>query len=183
MKLLFEFLPVLLFFIAFKAYDIFIATGLAMAVSLGQISWLLYRKKQVEPMQWISFIIILLFGSLTIVFHNEQFIKLKPTVLYWTFALILILGKYIFKMNFIRKLMGNQIQLKRESENKVWGDLNIAWISFLVILGALNLYVASNYSSEIWNNFKLSTFGILIIFVIVQGIWISKHIDPETIEQ
>ncbi len=183
MKLLFEFLPVLIFFIAFKAYDIFIATGVAMAVSLMQISWLIYRKKHVEPMQWISFVIILLFGSLTILFHNEQFIKLKPTVLYWAFALILIFGKFILKVNFIQKLMGNQIQLKRESENFVWGYLNAAWILFLVILGALNLYVAYTYKSEIWNNFKLSTFGILTIFVIGQGIWISKHIDPETIEQ
>lgn len=183
MKLLFEFLPVVLFFIVFKVYDIFTATAVAMAVSLAQISWLLLKKKRIEPMQWISFVIILMFGALTIIFHNEQFIKLKPTVLYWAFALILIVGKIIFKVNFIHKIMDDQIRLKSESEDKVWENLNAVWISFLAILGGLNLYVANNYSSDIWNNFKLSTFAIFFLFVIGQGIWLAKHMDTEAMDQ
>lgn len=183
MKLLFEFLPILLFFIAFKAFDIFIATGVAMTVSVTQIAWLLFKKKRVEPMQWISLVIILLFGTLTIIFHNEQFIKLKPTVLYWSFGLVLIIGRVFFKINFIHKLMGEQIKLRRESEDKVWDKLNVVWILFLITLGCINLFVAYNFSSDTWNNFKLSTFGILLMFVILQGVWISRHIEDEDIPE
>jgi intracellular septation protein len=179
MKLLFEFLPIVLFFIAFRVFDIFTATVIAMATSVLQITWLIYRKKRVETMQWISLGLILIFGGLTVLLHNEQFIKIKPTILYWSFALILVVGKLLLKKNLIEKIMGEQIKLKETSEVRVWNLLNLAWILFFTFLGGLNLYVAQSYSSDIWNTFKLSTFGILIIFVIIQGVWLTKHIQTE----
>lgn len=179
MKLLFEFLPIVLFFIAFKAFDIFIATTVAMAASILQITWLIYKKRRVEPMQWLSLALILVFGGLTIFLHDEQFIKIKPTILYWSFALILILGKLVLNKNLIQKVMGEQIKVRKSSEAKIWNILNIVWILFFACLGSLNLFVANNYSSDIWNSFKLSTFGILIVFVIFQGIWLTKYLESD----
>lgn len=179
MKLLFEFLPIVIFFIAFRVFDIFIATAIAMSVSVLQITWLIFRKKRVETMQWISLALILVFGGLTVFLHNEQFIKIKPTILYWMFAIILLAGKVFIKKNLIQKVMGEQVKIKKTSESQIWNILNLAWIIFFTTLGGLNLYVANNYSSDIWNTFKLSTFGILFIFVIGQGIWLTKHMDVE----
>src|SRR5689334_19533995 len=126
MKLLFDVFPVLLFFIAFKASDIFVATAIAIAASFAQIGWLWLRKKPIDKMLWMSVGIITLFGGATLVFKNETFIKWKPTVLYWLFAGALIVGATLFRKNLVRSVMESQVTLPDE----VWKKLLASWIAF-----------------------------------------------------
>jgi intracellular septation protein len=175
-KFLFDLFPLALFFVAFKLFDIYIATAVAIASSFAQIGWLFFRKKKIDPMLWVTLVIVTVFGGATIYFHNENFIKWKPTVLYWLFASALLIAQFGFKTNFMRKLMGKELELP----DAVWSKVNISWALFFASFGVLNLYVAFNYSTEIWVSFKL--FGwivLMIIFIIGQGIWLHKYIPND----
>jgi intracellular septation protein len=175
-KFLFDLFPLVLFFAAFKLYDIYVATGVAIAASFFQIGWLYFRKKKIDPMLWVTLVIVTVFGGATIYFQNENFIKWKPTVLYWLFASALLIAQFGFNTNFMRKLMGKELVLPDD----VWSKVNISWALFFAFFGVLNLYIAYNFPTEIWVNFKL--FGwivLMIIFVIVQGIWLHKYIPND----
>jgi intracellular septation protein len=197
MKLLFDLFPVILFFVVFRLAGsnpeaaqafgshylsalvsggevtltqapILLATAVAILATIGQIGWLLARRKPVDNMLWVSLVIIVLFGGATIYFHDEQFIKLKPTVLYWCFALVLLASPLLLKKNLIKAMMGKQLSLP---EN-VWSRLNLAWGLFFSLMGALNLYIAFSFPLDFWVNFKL---GLMIVFVVLQSIYLSRH--------
>jgi intracellular septation protein len=172
MKFLFDLFPVLLFFIAFKLADIYVATIVAIATTILQISWLLFKKRKVEPMLWVSLVIIVVFGGATLIFKNETFIKCKPTVLYWAFALALLISNLKFNKNFIRSLMEKQMQLPEP----LWVKLLFSWILFFTAMGFINLFVAFNYTTEEWVNFKLfGSMGLMLLFVIGQSVVLAKH--------
>ncbi|MES1999532.1 MAG: septation protein A [Pseudomonadota bacterium] len=176
MKFLFDFFPILLFFIAYKFGGIYVATGVAIAASFVQIGWVMARGKKVEPMMWISLAIIVFFGGATLLLHNETFIKWKPTVLYWLFAVILLGGAWLFKKNFIRVMMEKQVSLP----DSVWNNLNLSWAAFFIVMGIANLYVAYNFSTDDWVNFKLfGTTGMMLVFVVIQSFMLSKHIQDK----
>jgi intracellular septation protein len=178
MKFLFDLFPIILFFIAFKFGDIYSATIVAMVATIGQILWVYYRHRKIDAMQWVSLIMILVFGSLTIFLHDKTFIQLKPTALYWLFSGALAISAQFFDKNWIQALMGKQVTLKAQSSKSAWSKLNIAWALFFFLMGVLNLYVAFNYSEDDWVNFKLfGSTGLLIIFVVIQGIWLSRHME------
>jgi intracellular septation protein len=181
MKFLFDLFPIILFFIAFKFGDIYTATIVAMVATIGQILWVYYRHHKIDAMQWVSLVMILVFGSLTIFLHNKTFIQLKPTALYWLFCGALLISAQFFNKNWIQVLMGKQITLKPKSSHTVWQHLNLAWSAFFFFMGALNLYIAFEYSEETWVNFKLfGSTGLLVGFVIIQGVWLSRHMEhPE----
>ncbi|SMC72016.1 intracellular septation protein [Polynucleobacter kasalickyi] len=179
-KLLLEILPIVAFFVAFKLFDIFTATAVAMAISVLQILWLKLRKHEVPKMQWFNLIIIMVFGGLTLVLHDESFIMIKPTILYWSFAAVLAISWFGFKKNLIKAVLGKEIALRPAVENEVWFKLNLGWVIYFVILGILNLWIAYNFSKDTWADFKLSTIGLLFIFVICQGVWLSKHMDHDS---
>src|SRR3954468_12438943 len=143
MKLLFDVFPVLLFFIAFKLYGIYAATAVAIGASFGQIGWLSLRGRKIDRMLWVSLGVITVFGGATLLFGNETFIKWKPTVLYWLFATSLIIGAAGFRKNLVRSVMEKQVTLPEE----VWRRLLASWIAFFAAMGALNLYVAYNFST------------------------------------
>ncbi len=187
MKFLFDLFPVILFFIAFKAYDIFVATGVAIAATLLQIGWVWLRHRKVENMMWISLVIIILFGGATLVFQDELFIKWKPTVLYWLFASILLGASLFLGKNLIRLMMEKQMVLP----DPVWQKLNLSWVVFFIFMGCINLYIAFNFSIDAWVNFKLfGSMGLMLVFVISQAIMIRKYLDtmipvtadPHTVE-
>jgi intracellular septation protein len=182
MKFLFDLFPIILFFIAFKFGDIYTATIVAMVATIGQILWVYYRHRKIDAMQWVSLVMILVFGSLTIFLHDKTFIQLKPTALYWVFSSVLFISSEFFKKNWIEVLMGKQVTLKAQNSHSVWMTLNRAWAAFFFFMGALNLYVAFEFSEEAWVNFKLfGSTGLLIVFVIIQGIWLSRHMEhPES---
>lgn len=202
MKFLFDLFPVILFFITFKWGEshpaaaqsladalltghsgaqasgdlapILLATMLTLLASLVQISYLLLRKRKVDAMLWISFIIIMVFGSATIYFHSETFIKWKPTVLYWCYGGAFVLAQFVFKKNLIRLAMETQVKLPEP----VWKRLSLAWIVYFLVMGCVNLYVAYNFSTSAWANFKLiSVVAIMPIFIVIQSLLLSKYLE------
>ncbi len=178
MKFLFDLFPIILFFVAFKLSDIYTATIVAMVATIVQILWVYYKHKKIDAMQWVSLGMIIVFGSLTIFLHDKTFIQLKPTALYWLFALTLFVSAQFFRKNWIQVLMGKQISLKPRHASSIWSILNTAWALFFFLMGALNLYIAFNYSEEIWVNFKLfGSTALLLVFVIIQGVWLSRHME------
>src|SRR5687767_10792974 len=175
MKFLFDFFPVILFFIAFKAADIYVATGVAIGATFLQVAWLKLRGRRVEPMLWASLAIIAVFGGATLVLQDETFIKWKPTVLYWLFGAVLA-GAALAGRNLIRALLSEQVQLPEPA----WTRLNASWIGFFAFMGALNLYVAYNYSTDLWVNFKLfGGIGLMLLFVVVQAAFIARHTEQQ----
>ncbi len=177
MKLLFDLFPVILFFVAYKVSGIYVATGVAIAATFAQIAWLKLRGKTVEPMLWISLAIIVVFGGATLLLHDETFIKWKPTVLYWLFAAILLGSQWIWNKNLMRTLMGSQLKLP----DAVWNKVNLSWSLFFLVAGALNLYVAFNFATDTWVNFKLfGLLGLMVVFVLAQGLFLAKHVQEES---
>ncbi|SRR5690554_977538 len=178
-KFLFDLFPLILFFIAFRFADIYTATAVAIAAGILQFLWLKLRAKTIETMHWINLLVIIVFGGATLFFQNDAFIKWKPTVLYWIFAAALVGGRLFFKKNLIHKLMGGQIQLPQLA----WDRLNLSWAGFFALCGALNLYVAfsGQFTESQWVNFKV--FGLMILmilFVILQSIWMSRYMKEDT---
>jgi intracellular septation protein len=177
MKILFDFLPIIAFFIAYKWGGIYIATGVAMAASFLQVLWSRYQTGQFEKIPLTTFIVIMFLGSATLFLRNEMFIKLKPTAVYWVLALSFF-GSQFFgnKKPLIQRLSEQAISMKTE----VWHKLNMSWVIFFGCLGALNLYIAYNFHTDVWVNFKL--FGTLICtiaFLIAQAIYMVKNRQPE----
>ena len=176
MKFLFDLFPVILFFVAFKVQGIYAATAVAIAASFAQIGWLWLRRRKIDAMLWVSLAIIVVFGSATLLLHDETFIKWKPTVLYWMFALVLSVSAVFFRKNLIRTMMGEQIQLP----DPAWNKLNFSWAGFFACMGFLNLYVAFNYSTDTWVNFKLfGGMGLMLAFVIGQGFFLAKYVEQK----
>lgn len=176
MKFLFDLFPVILFFIAYKLAGVYMATLAAIFATAAQIVFVWIKHRKVDKMLWISLILIVVFGGATLLLHDEQFIKWKPTVLYWTFAVGLLISATMFKKNLMRMAMGQHIQL----EDKVWRALNFAWSGFFVLMGVANWYVATYYSTDTWVNFKLfGSTGLTLAFVIIQSIWLARHIKQD----
>jgi intracellular septation protein len=178
MKFLFDLFPVILFFIAFKFFGIYTATAVAIIATIAQIIYSKLRHGKVEKMLMISGVIITVFGGATLLLKDPTFIQWKPTVLYWLFAVGLIGAQLIFKQNPIRSFMEKQISLPEA----VWSKLNLAWALLFVALGVLNLYVAFNYSQDIWVDFKLfGITGIMFIFIVGQTLILSKYLIHDQI--
>ncbi len=172
MKLLFDFFPIILFFIVFKIGGIYAATAVAIAATFAQIGWVWFRHRKVEPMLWLSLAVVVVFGGATLLFHNDTFIKWKPTVLYWLFAAILAGAQVLQGKNLMRSLMGKQMQLP----DPIWTKVNWSWVAFFAFMGVLNIAVAYNFSTDLWVDFKL--FGSLIltlVFVVGQSLLLSRH--------
>ena len=175
MKFLFDLFPVILFFVAFKFAGIYVATVVAMVATLGQIGWVWFRRRKVDTMLWVSFAVVTVFGGATLWLHDETFIKWKPTVLYWLFAGSLLVSSIMGK-NLIRALMEAQLKLP----HPVWQRLNASWVGFFTLMGFANLYVAYRFPTDIWVNFKLfGGMGAMLLFVLAQGLFLSKFIDEE----
>ncbi|OGS75815.1 MAG: septation protein A [Gallionellales bacterium GWA2_55_18] len=176
MKLLFDLFPVILFFVAFKIQGIYVATSVAIAATVAQIIWTKWRHGKVDTMLWVSFAIIGVFGGATLLLHDETFIKWKPTVLYWMFSAILLASNLFFKKNLMRSLLQEKIALPLH----IWNRLNLSWSLFFAALGFINLYVAFNYSTDDWVNFKLFGFtALMAVFILAQSVWLAKYVDEK----
>lgn len=174
MKFLFDFFPIVLFFIAYKFYGIYTATSVAMVASIAQVSAFWLKQRRFESMHIVTLITILFLGGATLLFHNELFIKWKPTAINWTFALILLGSQFIGQKNIIQKLLEKNVTLP----HKIWNRLNISWVIFLTLMGVINLYVAYSFNTDIWVNFKLfGVLGLTILFTIIQAVYLSRHVE------
>ena len=173
---MFDLFPVILFFAAFKFFGIYAATATAIAATIAQVAWVKWRHGKVDIMLWVSFGIILMFGGATLLLHDETFIKWKPTILYWVFAAALLGSNLLFKKNLMRTLMHEKLTLPV----KVWNRVNLSWGGFFAVLGVINLYVAFNYSTDTWVNFKLfGTTGLMLVFVVLQAMALAKYVDED----
>lgn len=178
MKLFFDFLPLILFFVAFKFAGIYVATSVAIAVSVGQMIWMHARRHPVSASQWLSLVIIVVFGGATLVLHDDTFIKWKPTVLYWSFGLALGLGKLVWRRDLLRKLIEQKDLVLPDG---IWSALTWWWTGFFVVMGVLNLYVAFNWPLEVWVNFKVwGGIGLTLLFALAQGVVLSRHMGQES---
>ena len=201
MKILFDFLPIALFFGMFKYAEgnkewaaglatdwlgfmvsggvvgpteapVLLATVVVIAATLAQIIWLKARGKKVDTMLWVSLALVTLLGGATIYFHSENFIKWKPTVLYWVMGTALLVGQLVFNKNGIKSLMGAQMKLP----DTVWRTVNFSWVGFFAVMGVVNLWVAFNFSTSTWVNFKLfGGLGLMLVFVLLQAVILNKH--------
>ena len=174
MKLLFDMFPVVLFFIAYKMYDIYTATAVIIVATIVQVLYVYIKHKRVEKIHIITLVLVVLLGGLTIVLQNEEFIKWKPTIVNWGFAAVFLGSHYIGQKPIIQRMMDSMIGLPE----RVWSRLSWLWILFFVLSGVANLYVAFNYDTDTWVNFKLfGLMGMTIIFIVLQGVYISRHIQ------
>ena len=149
---------------------------MAIVATVAQIGWLRWRNGRVEPMQWLSLGVIVVFGGATLVAQDETFIKWKPTVLYWLMGGGLLVAEYVFKRNGIRALMGSQLELP----DPVWRQLLHAWAGFFAAMGVINLWVAYHFDTDTWVNFKLfGGLGLMVLFVLAQAAYLSKHMKHE----
>ncbi|MBC7982614.1 MAG: septation protein A [Candidatus Obscuribacterales bacterium] len=177
MQILFEFLPIALFFAAYKFGDLFIATGVLIVAVVIQaiVQWIRHRK--ISPMMLTSAILVLVFGGMTLILQDTTFIMWKPTILYGLFAIAFTISRFFGVKTLIERLMGENIQLERS----VWQRLNWLWVVFFIGLGALNLYVAYNFDEPTWVNFKLfGLLGLTLVFGILQSIWLTNKIPNDT---
>jgi len=178
MKFLFDLFPVILFFVAFKFAGIYAATAVAIGATFLQIAVLLLLRRRIEPMLWVSLAIIVLFGGATLALRDETFIKWKPTVLYWMFAAVLAGSALLFRKNLLRAMLDAQVQLPEP----IWARLNWSWIGFFAFMGAANLVVAYNFTTDQWVNFKLfGGTGLLLLFVVIQAAFLARHVEERQV--
>ena len=180
MQFLLEYAPIILFFVAYKLKDIYFATGVAIAASVLAIAYAWFASKKVSSMQWLSLVIIVVFGGATLLLHDETFIKWKPSALYGAFALTLLFGKVALKRNWIQVIFK---QVHIQAPDALWGRLTWAWIAFFVFMAALNGYVASNFTLDAWVNFKVWwAMGLFLAFTIGNVALLAKYMqesEPE----
>lgn len=192
MKLLYDFFPVLLFFVAYKAYDIFVATGVIVVASLIQISVHWLRTRKVNRMHLVTALLVTIFGGITLALKDPAFIKWKPTVVNWLFAAVFLGSQFIGQKPIVQRMMegiyadthaekeGEDQAATLELSNNDWRALNSMWWVFFLILGTINLYVVYNFSEDTWVNFKLfGMLGLTLVFVLLQGIWIARKLPEE----
>jgi intracellular septation protein len=175
MKLFLDFFPILLFFTAFKLYDIYIGTGVLMAATVIQMGVIYTLDRKLSVMHKVTLVLILAFGTLTLALHDDRFIKWKPTVLYAAMAIGLLITVYSAKKNFLKMMLGKQLELP----DAIWMRLNQIWITYCVFMSAINAYVAVNFSTEAWVNFKLWGYAFPLVFLIGQGMYIAPHIQGD----
>ena len=184
MKLLFDFFPLVLFFGAFKLYDIYVATLVAMAASLAQVVFIRIRHRRFETTHLVTLFVILLFGGMTLIFQDDMFIKWKPTIVNWIFAVVVLGSQFIGKRTVLERLLGGQMQMPA----RIWKKVNVSWGLFFLVSGLLNLYVAFYFRTHLdeaartdfWVNFKVfGLLGLTLAFSIIQMMIVARYISTE----
>jgi intracellular septation protein len=204
MKIFFDLLPIILFFTAFKWGEghreqaaqwmthylgfavsggvvgpteapTLLATLVVVAVTLLQVIALKALRKPVDKMLWAGLVIVVVLGGLTLWFHDETFIKWKPTAIYWLMGGGLFVSEVLLGKKMLRQMMGGQVDVP----DAVWRQLGWAWVAFFAGMGVLNLYVAFNYPTDVWVNFKMwGSLGLTLVFTLAQGLYLGKHMSP-----
>lgn len=176
MKLLYDFFPIIIFFVIFKIWGIYAATVSAIVVSALQVLFYYLKHKSFEKMQVITLILIAVLGGATLAFHDPMFIKWKVSVINWGFGLVFLGSQFIGKKNLVERMLDEKIQLP----HTVWRNLNLAWVIYFIVLGCVNIFVVYHFSTNAWVNFKLfGVLGLTLIFVILQSIYLAKHLKHE----
>lgn len=175
MKQLLDFIPLIIFFALYKMYDIYVATGALIVASAIQIALTYALFKRVEKMQVITFLMVAVFGGMTIFLHDENFIKWKVTIVYAIFSIGLAVS-HLMGRSAIKGMLGKEISLP----DHAWAKLNWAWVAFFSLCAGLNIYIAFSLPLDVWVNFKV--FGLLAAtfgFTFLTGVYIYKHLPKE----
>ena len=175
MRVALDFIPILLFFGAYKFYDIYVATMVLMAATVVQTALIYQMERKVSGMQKATLLLILVFGALTLWLHDERFIKWKPTVLYAGIAIGLAVAFWVYKKSFLKLMLGSQLELP----DRVWARLNLAWIVYCFFMAAINAYVAAFFSTDAWVDFKIWGYVFPIVFLVAQGFYIAPHMKAD----
>ena len=175
MKLLIDFFPILLFFGSYKLYDIYVGTAVLMGATAIQMALIYGIDRKLQAMHKLTLLLVLIFGSLTLLLHDDRFIKWKPTVLYGAMAIALALAVWVYKKNFLKMLLGSQLELP----DPVWMRLNAIWVAYSAFMALINAYVAAYYSTADWVNFKLWGYAFPLAFIIGQGFYIARYLKTD----
>lgn len=175
MKLLLDFFPILLFFGAYKMADIYTATAVLMGATVLQTAIIYKMEGKLQTMHKVTLILVVGFGALTLVLQDERFIKWKPTFLYIGLAIALAVAHWWMKKNFLLILLGQQLKLP----DAVWNRLNLSWMLYFLLMASTNAYVAHFFSTEAWVNFKLWGYAFPLLFILGQGLYVSRYLPKD----
>jgi len=205
MKLLLDFLPLLLFFGTFKFADhhketaaafatqhfgafvsggvvtasqapVLLATIVVIVATMAQVALVKLSGRKIDRLLWVTLAIVVLLGGATVWLNDETFIKWKPTVYNWVLAAVMLVTLLVFRKDPLKAVIGSQLKLPEH----VWFKLSMAYVVFFALLGALNLYVAFHYPTETWVNFKVFVLtGLMIVFVLAQAFWLGRYIEED----
>ncbi|MBQ4800994.1 septation protein IspZ [Pseudoalteromonas sp. MMG006] len=186
MHALIEYIPLILFFAVFKLVDIYWATGLLMATTLIQVAYSYFKHGNVPTRQWIFFGIAAVFGTLTLVFHDEQYIKWKATIIYAGLSLTLLVSRYVLNKNLVKKALSSILENANDSKLEIkvpeplWNKLNLMWVAITAGIAVLNIYIAYNFSLDFWVNFKVfGLMGITFVSIFATIIALYKYLPDE----
>ena len=177
MDFLIDLVPALPFLlVAFGLVDMFLATKLAMAAAVLQVIASRLRYGRIKRIHAITFAAIMVFGGITLLLHDDLFIKIKPTVLNWGFAVVFLVAAQVFGKNLLKMLLGEKLSMP----DPIWGRLNLMWVAYFFFIGAANLYVALRMSAEAWSKFRVfGMYGALLVFMVIQGLYVYRHMAHE----
>ena len=176
MQFFIDFLPIILFFIAYKFFNLFIATYVAIAAAILHIVYMRLKGKKIEFMQWATLATICVLGGATLFFQNELFIKWKPTAVYWLLSLGFLTSQFVGQKPLARRMMERSLTLA----DSQWKKLNLSWVLFFTIMGGLNIFVLTYYDTNTWVNFKLfGTLGLTLVFILGQAFILSKQVPNQ----
>jgi intracellular septation protein len=183
--LLIDFIPVLLFLLAFKIYGIYVATAVGIAATALQVIYTRLARKRFDKQQLVTLVVFVVFGGMTLYFHNPIFIKWKPSIVFWIFGIAFLGSQFIGKKPIIQRMLEGLMEDQTGSVPvRVWQRLNVAWTLFFLILGTVNIYVAYTFSTETWVNFKV--YGILVIIMVfsfVQSLFLARYLTDEKVKK
>jgi intracellular septation protein len=181
MNILFEFFPLALFLGALVLKDIYAAVVVLMVAMPIGLAIKSVRNGKIDKMYLWSTVFALLFGALTLYFHNPYFTYWKPTAFYWVVGVAFLLSTWLGEKPLAQRFFGlvEGLNLERVSPSQ-WKKLNLVWVMFFAVAGILNIYVAYNYSEKTWATFKV--FGLMaftFVFMLAQTLWIANIIGDE----
>ena len=204
MKLLLDFLPLVFFFVTYKVAGlhpdaaaafathwmgglvsggvvgpkeapVLLGTEVVIAATLLQAIWMKANRRKIDLMLWISLALVVVLGGLTVWFHNETFIKWKPSIAFWLMGLVFWISQAFLHKNLLRSTLGAEIELS----DMVWQRLNFAWVAYFGLMGLLNVWVVYSFSTDAWANFHtFGTTALSFAFIIGQGFYLSRHLEP-----
>ncbi|MBV8803145.1 MAG: septation protein A [Gammaproteobacteria bacterium] len=179
-NLLYDFLIIFLFFIAFKLYGIYVATTVGIVGTASQVIIHRLWKGCFDKKQLFVLSIFIVFGGMTLYFHNPIFVKWKPSIVFWIFGVAIIFSHFMTKQPIMQRLMGSVLEDKMLIPLHVWKKLNLAWALFFLLLGTINILIAYHFTTEVWVNFKLyGILGSLFLFAVGQSIYLSRYLEQK----
>jgi intracellular septation protein len=176
-NMLIDFIPVLLFLLAFKIYGIYVATTVGIIATALQVVVTRLVRKKFDNQQLVTLAVFSVFGGMTLYFHNPIFVKWKPTIVFWVFGIAFLLSQFIGEKPIAQRMLEKVLEGNVALPGRVWSRLNLAWATFFIVLGGLNLFVAYHFDTDVWVNFKVyGIMGILLLFSFIQAIFLSRFL-------